>query len=236
MGNPTTMERLARYRFLMVVAVLFFLSISIVGFTVKFLYLEKSEAKLRKLERALMDLKAAMNVDSVRQFNIQKIMAIIDKYNKDLPSSQKYEIANTIYEMSLKYSNLDVDLICATITHETGETWKPDIISKAGAIGLMQIMPVTGIFLAAYEGITWTSPEEVLTDPIYNIRLGCRYLSTLIESYGLEGGLAAYNGGEKRAATWIANNKSEGILWDETSQYIPAVLNLYEQYKGFTMQ
>ncbi|MDZ7263320.1 MAG: transglycosylase SLT domain-containing protein [candidate division KSB1 bacterium] len=209
-----------------------FMSITVIGFTYKYFdTTDETKKKMSDLERSLQDLRAAMSVDSVRQYNIQKIMAIIDKYNKTMSSVEKYEIANEIYNMSLKYTNLDVDLICATITHESAKTWDPKVISQAGAIGLMQIMPATGMYLAEYEDITWTSPEEVLMNPIYNIRMGTRYLSTLVSYYGVDGGLAAYNGGEKQAALWLKKNKQKGILWAETENYIPAIIKLWDQYR-----
>ncbi len=226
---------IGRYKSFLLVGVIFVLFISLAGFTVRFVELDRSQKKIQDLERSLMELKAAMNIDSVRQYNIQKIMRIIDQYNKSMPSSTKYDIADEIYRLSLKYSNLNVDLLCATITHESAKTWDPMITSQAGAMGLMQIMPVTGIYLAAEEGITWTSAEDILYDPIYNLRLGARYLSTLIEMYGLEGGLAAYNGGERRAALWLANNKADGILYKETQDYVPSILKLYEDFQKLTM-
>lgn len=213
-----------------------FMSITVIGFTYKYFdTTDETKKKMSDLERSLQDLRAAMSVDSVRQYNIQKIMAIIDKYNQTMSSVEKYEIANEIYNMSLKYTNLDVDLICATITHESAKTWDPKVISQAGAIGLMQIMPATGMYLAEYEDITWTSPEEVLMNPIYNIRMGTRYLSTLVSYYGVDGGLAAYNGGEKQAALWLKKNKQKGILWAETENYIPAILKLWDQYREKTL-
>ena len=99
-------------------------------------------------------------------------------------------------------------------------------------MGLMQVMPATGMFIAHYEGITWTSPEEVLFNPIYNIRIGSRYLSTMISLYGLEGGLAAYNGGERRAALWVAEGSEMENLHPETREYIPAVLKIYRELGG----
>ncbi|RMD89260.1 MAG: hypothetical protein D6813_10920 [Calditrichaeota bacterium] len=223
----------------LLIAVVVLLGLIILGlFAYKFIFSTSlpQNDKLMALEKTLQDIRAAMNVDSVRQYSIQKIMKIIDQYNPDMPSNLKYEIADEIYKMSVKYENLDIDLICATITYETGRTWNPETVSKAGAMGLMQIMPNLGIWIAYYEGITWTSPEDVLFNPIYNIRIGCRYLSTLINSYQLEGGLAAYNGGEKRAAIWLANNKAEGILLTETSNYIPNVLKLYQKFKDITVK
>ncbi len=214
----------------LILAMIFLFSYNFFG-----LNIVQENPKLMVLEKSLLDIRAAMNVDSVRQYNIQKIMKIIDKYNKTMPSGMKYEIADEIYNMSVKYTNLDVDLICATITHESGSTWEPEVVSEAGAMGLMQLMPALGLWIAHYEGITWTSPEEVLFNPIYNIRIGSRMLSTFINMYDLEGGLAAYNGGEKRAAIWIANNKADGILWSETSNYIPYILKYYQQFKTLAL-
>lgn len=186
--------------------------------------------RVEELEQSLQQLRASLNADSIRQYNIQKVMAIIQMYNPEMPSSQRYEIANEIYNMSLKYTNLDIDLLCATITHETAGTWNPEIVSPAGAMGLMQIMPATGMFLANYEGITWSSPEEVLFNPIYNIRLGARYLASQIEYYDVDGGLAAYNGGEKWAALWVKSGRDDKMLPRETREYLPAVLALYGEF------
>jgi soluble lytic murein transglycosylase-like protein len=202
------------------------------------LYLVESvpnDSKLANLEGTLQDIRAAMNVDTVRQYNIQKVMKIISRYNQSLPSSVKYEIAEEIFEMSVKYPNLDVELLCAAITQESAATWSPEIVSESGAMGLMQILPITAIWVAHYEGITWTSPEDVLFNPIYNIRIGSRYLSALIDRYGLEGGLAAFNGGEKRAAIWLENNKADGVLSVETSNFIALVLRLYSEFKSMTL-
>lgn len=186
--------------------------------------------RVRELEQTLQQLRASLNADSIRQYNIQKVMAIIQMYNPEMPSSQRYEIANEIYNMSLKYTNLDIDLLCATITHETAGTWDPEIVSPAGAMGLMQIMPATAMFLASYEGITWSSPEEVLFNPIYNIRLGARFLASQIEYYDVDGGLAAYNGGEKWAALWVKGGRDDRLLPRETREYLPAVLALYNEF------
>jgi len=208
------------------------LGISAGGFTFRYYDFDNSNKQVKNIEKMVNDLRAAMNVDAVRQSNIQKVMKLIAKFNPQMPSNIRYDIANEIYEMSIKYANLDVDLICATITHESARTWNPKVTSPVGAMGLMQIMPGTGMFLAEFENISWVNPQSVLFNPIYNIRLGCRYLSTLIDIYGLQGGLAAYNGGEKRAAMWLAHNKANGILWPETQKYVPAILNLYKQFQN----
>lgn len=231
MENKKTILR--RFTLGIQVVILVLVVITALGFSFKYFHNDDTMEKMVKLERTLQDLRAAMNTDSVRQYQIQKIMAIMDSFNRTMPSSRKYEIADEIYKMSVKYSNLDVDLICATITHESALTWNPKIKSHAGAMGLMQVMPPTGLYVARYEDITWTSAEDILYNPIYNVRIGCRYLSSLIDFFDdIDAGLAAYNGGQKQAALWIANGKSDGILWSETRHYIPAVRKLYQEYQG----
>ncbi|MBN2105101.1 transglycosylase SLT domain-containing protein [bacterium] len=210
-----------------------FALIVIIAFGGYYLYL--NVLTVTRLQRELVDLRSAMNTDTVRQYKLQKVIQIIRDHNASIPSDEAYDIANTVHEMSLKYTNLDIDLLCAVITHESANTWDPKILSPAGAMGLMQIMPVTGMFLAEYENITWTEPEDVLFNPVYNIQMGSRYLSTLIEEYDLEGALAAYNGGERIAAVYMANGKDEKYLWEETRNYIPAVKSLYNNYVSRTM-
>lgn len=193
------------------------------------------DIRIASLEKQLEQVRAGMNVDSMRQYNIQKAISIIDQYNAVLPTEIKYEIASEIVNMAIKYPNLSVELICATISHESAGTWNPEIISKSGAMGLMQIMPLTGMFIAISEGISWASPEDVLFNPIYNIRIGCRYLSTLIDVYDVDGGLAAYNGGEKRAALWVKSGRESNLLNPETRNYIPAVMKLYNEFQNLTL-
>jgi len=191
----------------------------------------RQKEKIDQWHHVLSNIEMATQFDSIRRCNSKKIVAIIDLYNPVMKEDLKYQIADEIQKMSLKYSNLDIELICATITHESARTWNPEVISPVGALGLMQIMPTTGISLTIEEGLPWHSAEETLFNPIYNIRLGCRYLSTLIKAYSIDGGLAAYNGGMKRAEQWIRNGRADGILHEETAFYVPSILKIYEEYQ-----
>lgn len=183
------------------------------------------------LQLKVAELKAVARVDSVRLENIKRVLAVINRFNPRMPESVKTAIASEISAASMKYENLDIDLLCATITHESAFTWNPQVISPAGAMGLMQVMPATGKFLARIEGVEWTTAQETLLDPVISIRLGSRYLSSLIEIYEIDGGLAAYNGGGSMAARWIRMNKADGVLYEETQNYVPAVLSLYHEFR-----
>ncbi|MFQ5752520.1 MAG: lytic transglycosylase domain-containing protein [bacterium] len=185
-----------------------------------------------KLQQQVEQMDSFIKIDKLHKENINKVLLVLNRYNDSMPFAQKYAIASEISMATMKYDNLDVDLICATITHESAFTWDSKIVSPAGALGLMQVMPATGQFLAKIEGLKWTTPEEILFDPVLNIRLGSRYLSSLIELYDVDGGLAAYNGGGKRVEMWLAQNRAHGILYEETQNYVPAVLSLYEEFRN----
>jgi soluble lytic murein transglycosylase len=195
----------------------------------------RQQLKVTQLQHHIQQLVVTARVDSVRRQSIEKVVTIMDRFNPQMPTDLKYRLASEIYEMSRKYRQLDVELICATITHETGHTWNPQAVSPAGAMGLMQILPSTGITLAQEEGIPWTSAEKILFDPIHNLRLGCRYLSMLVEAYTLDGGLAAYNGGMRNAELWMRKGRAKGILPAETASYVPSVLRIYKEYRRMSM-
>jgi len=206
--------------------------ISVLNFTLREKKLDETKHEITFVEKKVQDVQNFLAVDKARTMSLKKIKRIIFKYNKQMACNIQNKIANEIYNMSVMYTNLDINLICATITHETARTWRPDVVSPAGAMGLMQIMPYTGYFLSKLEGYRWTNAKEVLFDPVKNIQMGCRYLSMLVEMYHVDGGLAAYNGGESRAAKWLASGRNDNELFEETRSYVPAVLHLYNGYKN----
>ncbi|MGH7453841.1 MAG: hypothetical protein ACRENG_20995, partial [bacterium] len=62
--------------------------ISMLSFAFRFYTLDQSTAKMADLERTINTLKAAMNVDTMRQYQIQKVMALIERYNPSMPSGK----------------------------------------------------------------------------------------------------------------------------------------------------
>jgi len=82
--------------------------------------------------------------------------------------------------------------------------------SSRGAIGLMQIMPDTGRWVARQMGWEDLDPD-LLYDPATNLRLGSWYLDWLRQDFdgNLLAALAAYNGGRRHVKEWLASG-----LWD----------------------
>ncbi|MBN2354779.1 transglycosylase SLT domain-containing protein [candidate division KSB1 bacterium] len=232
---PLKEDKLARYLKLAIWFLAALALIVVAASGIKYTYNKRYIRKIAELEEVIKGMRATMNVESLRQFNIHRIIAIIDQYNRMMPTSLKYEIAQEIYDASLRFNNLDVDLICAYITRETNGTWNPEMVSGYGAMGLMQIMPTVGVYIAGMENLTWISPDEILLNPVYNIRIGARHLATLIDAYDVDGAIAAWHLGDRPAAIWIKSGRRSGILPKDTMNFIAELLRQYEQMKGFRM-
>ena len=106
--------------------------------------------------------------------------------------------------------------------------FREDAVSRAGAVGLMQIKPSTAEYICRREGIEF-EPER-LTDGAYNTRLGCMYLAYLLGKFAEQTAIAAYNAGEGTVSEWLKNPEfsSDGCLLDyipypETEQYVKKI-------------
>lgn len=133
--------------------------------------------------------------------------------------------------------HLDPALIAAVIYAET--KFDPRN-SSAGAVGLMQVLPQTALFLAHKSGAT-TFHVSDLNTPQVNIAYGSYYLRYLLDEYHgrkVEA-LAAYNGGEANVNQWIARAREHGarfassdIPFPETQAYVQRVLQAQHDYRA----
>ena len=118
-------------------------------------------------------------------------------------------------------------------------------VSRAGAVGLMQIMPQTGRRIARSMGVR-PFDRRLLFDPEVSISFGSRYLGDQVRSFmvgptrdiGFELGLAAYNAGPQVTRQWLerfpyqdADAFVERIPYKETRLYVKKVLRNYTIYK-----
>jgi len=129
-------------------------------------------------------------------------------------------IEDAIKAASKKYG-VEEALIKAVIKQESG--FNQNAVSKAGAIGLMQLMPQTARALKV-------DPYN----PFENIEGGVRYLKSLINNF--KGNkylaLAAYNGGIGRMKKLGVDTIEEiSKMPKETVNYVKKVMENYERYK-----
>ncbi len=115
---------------------------------------------------------------------------------------------------------LDPSLVAAVIYAES--RFDPNVRSSAGAVGLMQVLPETGQFIAKSTGGTGFV-EADLRDPDINVRYGTWLLDYLRTRYGgdVETALAAYHAGPANVDEW--RRKGSGIEFPETRAYVDEV-------------
>lgn len=83
---------------------------------------------------------------------------------------------------------------------------RPDSVSSAGALGLMQLVPASAADAARKLGLPEPTEEELLSDGALNIRLGTQHLAWLLANRGdwtLEQVLVSYNAGRQKLFRWI---------------------------------
>ncbi|MDO8964634.1 MAG: lytic transglycosylase domain-containing protein [Coriobacteriia bacterium] len=107
-------------------------------------------------------------------------------------------------------AGIDPYVIAAVINVESG--YRPDVASKAGAVGLMQVKPSTAHAYAAETGLPPVVTADMLRDPETNIMVGTRYLAFLVSHYGgdIDKALAAYNAGMTNVDKWVAAARKAG--------------------------
>jgi hypothetical protein len=128
--------------------------------------------------------------------------------------------AEAIDKVARRY-RVDALLIASMIEAES--QFDPQAVSPVGAIGLMQLMPETGLELGV----------EDLTDPYRNLDAGARYLRRLLRRFDgdLALALAAYNAGPSRVA-----RLGDVPSIPETVDYVEKVLRSYVSHRRAVWQ
>ena len=139
----------------------------------------------------------------------------------------------------LKGWRVDPALAYGHIVQESA--FRRTAVSTAGAVGLMQVLPVTAQQVSRNRGVPYT--RAVLTDPKYNLEYGQSFIEMMRGDPGTGGQLpriiASYNAGPLPVARWASiNDKGDPLLWIEsipyweTRYYVPAVMRNMWVYQG----
>ncbi len=138
--------------------------------------------------------------------------------------------------LAAQEEGVDPALVAALILQES--SFDAGALSRAGARGLMQVMPATGRTIARSKGQRYR--RAALHDPETSLDFGTHYLRQMSERFSgaAEKILAAYNAGPHRVDAWTARRGelpaeefTESIPFSETRTYVMIVLANREQYR-----
>jgi soluble lytic murein transglycosylase len=152
------------------------------------------------------------------------------------PDIRPRAYADLVASAARKYG-VDPNLLFAVMRVES--IYNRRIISTAGAIGLMQIMPATGRRIASELGVEDFEAADLL-DPRVNLEFSAWYLASLIKRFDgrLPLAIASYNGGPHNVRLWIRQSNPdipldaflERIPFSQTHRYVRRVLTHYAAY------
>ncbi len=133
-------------------------------------------------------------------------------------------------------AGIDEALLLAVVRRESG--FRRESRSRAGAVGLGQLLPRTAERLGLLAGLG-SNPAALLGDPAIDLPLAALYLGLLRDRFGSDpGALAAYNAGPAQPADWSTPRPGqpidewvENIPYKETRLYVKVVLSSREVYR-----
>ncbi len=142
-------------------------------------------------------------------------------------------------ELAAQQYGLDPNLLHGVMRVES--VFQRNIVSYAGAVGLMQIMPRTGARIAHALGDADFTTTDLL-DPETNLTFAAWYLASLIQRFEghLPLAIASYNGGPHNVRQWIQEQSPtmpldaflELIPFTQTHRYVRRVLTHYAAYRA----
>lgn len=186
----------------------------------------------RTLTRDLDDpgLMAAAYVADVLGWHDQAIFTLARTgYWDDLALRFPVRYRDLVEEQAWQ-TGLGEDWIFAVLRQES--VFAADVRSRAGALGLMQLMPATARQVARELTPARAGPGSAeILQPELNITFGSTYLAWMRDRFGHAAlATAAYNAGPHRVARWLPQHCTEADLWilsipfNETRGYVERVL------------
>lgn len=163
-------------------------------------------AQLMAREVELTRLRAELSArDEQALYEEAEALGVVDAVKASkLPDRQQRRLAIAVVREA-RLNGIDPLLVVAVIRTES--SFNNYAVSRVGAMGLMQVMPRTGQWLAERRGYDLRRTSN-LFDSELNVELGTAYLAELIERFGsVQSALVAYNAGPAKAKRVLKNAK-----------------------------
>jgi len=173
------------------------------------------------LKTEVNKLQAGISQNDIRRWNIMGVHKWIKETNTKLSIATCYSYATIIVDEAER-QKVDVALIASIAAQESHYIY--DAESWANAVGLMGIMPETGMWIAKELGVTYN--EKILKEPEMNIRMGTWFLSYLMRKYDNDEKLvtAHYNGGNTQRNKYVLRQ-----TYKNTDEYKLSIPELEEK-------
>ena len=198
--------------------------------------------KVPGIQRALTLFRLNLRIDAVREWNwairhfddIQLLAAANVAYQYGIYDRAINTAKKTVnhHDYNLRFVAPHRDQLQSIIQpHDLDEAWVYGLIrqesrfiagisSRAGAMGLMQVMPATAKWVAERMGMK-DYRQNLAVEIDTNLRLGAYYLKHVLTTLDNQPLLAsaAYNAGPGQAQRWRATTSLEGAIYAETIPY-----------------
>jgi len=169
---------------------------------------------------AASDSWRAIAADEERdRVDIEMLHGLVFEHCRLADASWRNRLVEAIHQES-KSAGVDPLLVGAIVARES--SFRTLVVSRSGAVGLMQLRPFVARDLARRTELEWRE-GETLRRPESNVRLGVTYYRELMQRFGGDASLAlaAYH----RGPTRVARELRQGVF--AGSGYARRVLGLY---------
>ncbi|MGZ3671005.1 MAG: lytic transglycosylase domain-containing protein [Bdellovibrionota bacterium] len=145
--------------------------------------------------------------DTQVDLSLSEIVARFEEHLGTDNKNEAYRLGKLVLELSERHQ-LSPSVILSVVEAES--SYRFTVVSKAGAVGLMQLLPETAAEIAALYHIRSYKSAEDLNNPAVNLRLGVAYLTYLRHKFGNSlHYLAAYNLGPTALRKRLQNGRFE---------------------------
>lgn len=183
-------------------------------------YAKLASAYMAQFEAALVQKEVRPQLE--RQLK-QQVGSVLNKVG--VPKTTAVSLAPILVSEGISAS-MDPLFVAAVVRHES--TFNPRAVSPKGAMGLMQLLPSTALYMSQKNNILWRG-DNSLFDAQYNVRLGVRYLRYLHGNFdNWEHILIAYNWGPGNLSSALRNGSS---VPQSTLRYARSIIETHAKWR-----